>query len=83
MHRELAEHPAYDPVFLTDAAAAYCGVHPKTLLSDARAGQIAYVRRAENGPLRFRLSDLNTYLDAQRTHPKQKSPTDEIDWGSL
>lgn len=80
----LFENKDFDPALTTKEAAEYTGLHEKTLLEDARSGEVAFIRRSENGRLRFRLSDLNKYLDSQRTQPStQKSSDAEIDWGSL
>lgn len=82
----LAEHSNYDPVLPRKEAADYCGCHPTTLTEDAYAGLVPYLRRSngERGRLRFRLSDLNRYLEAQRVNHRtaQSTGSDAVDWGA-
>ena len=55
--------PTDDPALPTDQAASYLGgLHPKTLLKLARLGEVASIQFAPNGPLKFRRSALNAYL---------------------
>lgn len=76
----------HDGVLTTKEAANYLGLHRKTLLQDAKDGLIPYYRRSnkERGRIRFRLSDLNNYLDTQRVdRRRKKAATDDIDWGAI
>lgn len=80
---ELLLHPAADPALPAELAAEYCGgIHVKTLLSDAQAGKIPSVQRSEGGRVRFRLSDLNAYLDNQRRAATRagSTTTQEPNW---
>lgn len=81
----LASHPGFDPMLSAQEAARYCACHPKTLKQDALAGKLPSVRRGEGGAVRFRLSDLNNYLDTQRIEPRRgvrMNEDDAIDWGA-
>lgn len=84
----LESSPNFDPALRTEDAAEYCGIHSKTLLKDARAGKVAFCKRhsedSGRGRLRFRLSDLNEYLKAQRNERASFQVSNkEIDWGSI
>ncbi|HIB64292.1 MAG TPA: DNA-binding protein [Phycisphaerales bacterium] len=74
--------PLHDPAYSTAAAAEYIGSHPKTLLRAAREGKIAFIRAKNGRRLKFRLSDLNEYLDSLRVPAKKISPKQEPDWGA-
>ncbi len=79
---QIMAHPQADPLLTADEAAAYTKQHVKTILSDAREGLLATVRRSDGGPVRVRLSDLNRYVDQhhrQATGEKSKS-IDDINW---
>lgn len=73
-------HPNADPVLSLDQAASYTGLCGKTLKSDALAGKLASLQRKENGRVRFRLSDLNIYLESQRRPVRDFIKSKEIDW---
>lgn len=52
-----------DPALATADACIYLGgLHQKTLLKLARLGEVASVQFASGGPLKFRRSALNAYL---------------------
>jgi hypothetical protein len=52
-----------DPAFNTAQACQYLGdMHPKTLLKKARLREVASIQFAPNGPLKFRRSALNAYM---------------------
>ena len=51
-------------------AAAFLGVHPKTLYNWVLAHQITHVRIGAGRNIRFRRSDLEAYLD-QRSIPER------------
>ena len=55
---------ADDPAFPTDEAAKYLGgLHVKTLLKLAKLGEIASIQLAPGGPVKFKRSALNSYLE--------------------
>ncbi len=84
-HPAVWAHPDADPALAGEVAAAYCGgLHPKTLARAAKAGELAYVQTGEGGRLRYRLSALHAWLDAQTTPTRASSSRalDDIDWGA-
>lgn len=80
MPSPLNAHPDYDPALPTKEAAAYLGIHRKTLQDLARRREVSAIR-SPGGRLSFRLSTLNRYLDG-RTDQSKPSKTKEIDWGA-
>jgi len=64
---------ADDPALLTADAARYAGLHPKTLLRLARRRQIAFIQMAPGGPIRFRRSALNAFLESRTTRERKGS----------
>ncbi|MBS2038116.1 helix-turn-helix domain-containing protein [bacterium] len=59
-----------DPALSTAEAARYLGgMHVKTLATLARTRQIEFVQSAPGGPLKFRRSALNAYLERHTTRP--------------
>jgi Helix-turn-helix domain len=71
----LLRHPQYDPILTRDQAAEYLGLHPKTVAKDTMAGDLIACRRSDGGALRYRLSDLNNYLNDQRAEPIRRRET--------
>jgi len=56
---------ATDPILTGDEAANYLRVHRKTLYRLTKRGELAVIK-SPSGRVRFRLSDLEAYLDSQR-----------------
>lgn len=79
---DLASHPSYDPPLSSKEAAAYLGVHYKTLLAMTRQKKLAVIK-SEGGRLSYLLSDLNTYLQGRRESIAEPQSTDEIDWSKI
>lgn len=77
----LAQHPQYDPILTARQAADYIKCHYKTLLKMARRGALVTCR-TPGGRLRFRLSDLNRYVNSLREEPRADGHTDDIDWSA-
>jgi len=60
----LAADAADDPALSTAEAAAYLGgMHTKTLNKLARTRKIEFIQLAPKGPLKFRRSALNEFLN--------------------
>lgn len=78
----MTAHPDYDPALPTREAAAYLGIHPKTLQGLARRREVTAIR-SPGGRLSFRLSTLNRYLDGQTVEDRRPSRrVRDIDWGA-
>ncbi len=65
-----------DPALSLAEAAIYLSVHPTELRALARRREIACIRRGERGHMRFRLSELNRFLE-RLTIPARRSAVGE------
>jgi len=65
-----------DPCLSLAEAAVYLSMHPVELRGMARRREIACIRRGERGHLKFRLSELNRFLD-RLTIPARRQATGE------
>lgn len=61
----------YDPLLGCVDAAKYLSVHPDELRKMACLRQIGSVRRGKLGHLKFRLSELNRWVDFHSTPAKR------------
>jgi len=66
--------PVHDPVYNTQEAASYLGMHEETLKKMARQREIGHVRsvRGKGSPVKFRLSDLNAWAEARQIRPLRR-----------
>ena len=65
-----------DPALSLAEAAVYLSVHPVELRGMARRREIAVIRRGERGHMRFRLSELNRWLE-RHTVPARRAAASE------
>lgn len=65
-----------DPALTLAEAAVYLSVHPVELRALARRREIAVIRRGERGHMRFRLSELNRWME-RHTVPARRSAVAE------
>jgi excisionase family DNA binding protein len=62
-----------DPALSLAEAAVYLSVHPVELRGMARRREIAVIRRGPRGHMRFRLSELNRYLERLTTPARRQT----------
>ena len=62
---------SYDPLLNCTDAAKYLSIHPRELRRMALLRELATVRRGPLGHMKFRLSELNRWVDQHTTRARR------------